>query len=1281
MITRKYGYKGDWKKTLSAIMTLTVLCSTTISALEIDNAYGENKVVFTNEELSAMVNPIVQSYTADASMKTWSLTADSRLVVLANETNVNNERLKEVIKLVNAEFLEKEIVSAPLVMAYGGESELVKSDVFINITDVSEITEESTSLEAYRIDIDDNGIRLTGASENAILYGLRTIQNLMITNEGLVYGTIIDYPDVEERRIHVDCGRKYFSKDWFIRQIREMSYMKMNTIQMHFSENMGFRIECETDPSIVSDEYLTKKEVREILEEARKYGIKVIPSFDTPGHANHILKFHPEYGQISNTGTHFDGGLDVTNPEAVEYFKSLYREYMELFEGCTDFHIGGDEYMEFDRAPFTTQYKSVLDSYAKDKFGSNAVWQDALANYINEIAELVYEGGFKPRVWNDGLYYGENSYNEKPQTVKMHDYIGVDFWSQMGWNRDIANLNTIINKGHTDIYNVNAGYFYYVLRNSKPTDGREQHSFDYLNQDVRIFEQWTPGKFESNTISDDSSVIKGASLAVWCDNPNLVSEDIITEDISKELRSLATKSWNTKSNSITTIDKFRENYALLGNVAGFEKGSQLPEVGEFLEAENIGKVTLRYVSNTGKILKDDIVKYGTIGKDYSFDAEEIYGYRVISEENVSGNFSKEEVVYTFTYELYCNKSELEKEIKNPLNESLYIRETFADYKNALENAKSVYENELSEQLEVDEVLTELLAAKEKSILLECYPLYVECEYTLNSEGFISGYEDYIAAINNGKAILYSEDISTAKMREEFEKIQVAKSNLMKKDGNTPDITSSDTTYTHSGASWQGPYFPPEKFAVERMVDGDLSTKAWFADNQNIGDEILFSFPQELNMSKIQIIQPEEVGEDMISKADVEVKSANGDWIKVGELSSSEGRDKTIYFDETLVQYVRIVIKEDLSKWYQIAEVYFTYEQIQESNVLRDMILEAEKLNIESKNKSLISNMVDALIEAQKAYIKNSIDTEDIESKLRKAIDAIDNEIEEIFTEHLKLAVEEAKNITEDELLNIVPAVVSEFKEALKEAEELLALSNVTQEQINNSFDRLSKVMQMLSFEKGNKETLISLIDRIEKLNEKEYISETWSKLQEKLSFAISVVKDENVLKDDVMKSYEELLRSFLELRLKPSKDKLQELISKAEKIDKNRYTENSLKVLDKALEKARGVFSNEESIEKEILEANKNLELALNNLVEKESSNINNSESENNSNSITENNVNNNINKNENIIASTTSKGNTSNTISKGNKLPNTGGRSNVAALLFASTITVIGSLIAKKKR
>ena len=79
----------------------------------------------------------------------------------------------------------------------------------------------------------------------------------------------------------------------------------MNALQIHFSENMGFRIECETDPAIVSDQYLTKVEVREILAEAKKYGIKVIPSFDSPGHVDQILKAHPEYGQVNNSGNQY----------------------------------------------------------------------------------------------------------------------------------------------------------------------------------------------------------------------------------------------------------------------------------------------------------------------------------------------------------------------------------------------------------------------------------------------------------------------------------------------------------------------------------------------------------------------------------------------------------------------------------------------------------------------------------------------------------------------------------------------------------------------------------------------------------------------------------------------------------------------------------------------------------------------------------------------------------------------------------------------------------------
>lgn len=1116
----------------------------------------------------------------------------------------------------------------------------------------------------------------------------------MITNNNsLVYGTIVDYPNLEERRVHVDMARKYISKDWIIQHIRELSYMKMNTIQLHFSENLGFRIESDFDPEIVSqDGYLTKSEIKEILEEARLYGVNVIPSLDTPGHVEHILKVHPEYGQIDKYGNKSTVALDITNPEAINYIKGLYSEYIELFKGCTDFHIGADEYMEFDRAPFTTNYKAVLNTYAIEKFGIGYTWKDAIADYINEIAELVHEGGFKPRIWNDGIYYGENSYTETKQQIKMKDYIGIDFWSQMSWNSSIAKLNTFIQKGHKDIYNINASFFYYVLRTSAPTDGRAQHSFDYLNQDVRIYNEWTPGKFQGNTIDDNSEFIRGASLAIWCDKPDLVSEDVITEDISKELRSLATKSWNVRSNSIASIEKFKENYTKLGNVAGFEKGSKLPSVEDVVPSKDLGKVILKYVSNTGKVLKDDVVKYGIIGTDYTFEADEIYGYLASSNEVFSGKFDKEEKVYTFVYELSTDKRELKNEIDNSLKEISYIRETYNEYKEALEKAKKISENNESEQIEVDNVLNELLDSKKKVVLLEYYPLYIETEYPLNNDGFVLGYDDYLTAVKNGKATLYSEDVNIDLMKEAFNSIKNAKENLRKKDGNIPSVTATDKTYTHSGAAWQGPYFPPEKYAVSNMIDGNLETKTWFADNQNIGDEIVFSFPKPINMSKIQIVQPSDVGADLIVNADIEVATEKGNWTKVGSLTSTDGRDKTIEFEETPIQFVRIVIKENASKWYQIAEVYFTYEQTEEINSLKDIIIEAQELDITDKNLKLLSNMVDVLIEAQKAYIENLDNTLEIEVNLREAINNLEKGIEEVIKKHLEIAVEEAEKITEEELSKVIPLVVSEFKEALKEAKELLEDENVTQEQIDASFDRLSKAMHMLSFEKGNKDAINSLIEKINKLEESEYIKETWDKMKVQLEAAIAVVENENALESEVSKAYNDLIKAFLDLRLKPNKDKLKYLIDKLEKeLNKEDYTKESWSYFELALDKAKTIYEDESSNQESIDLAVANLIDAKEKLVvSNDNSNEDKDDESDNENNKPDSDDNNNNNGSNPDVDNDNNNSDNSNNINnnddnsgKGNvKLPSTGAViSSALILVLAIGLTVGGVILVKRKK
>ncbi len=1111
-----------------ALLVAAIICQSVgfqgvLAKDNVTTASSDHVSNLTDQQLQALTNPILQSYKAANSHKVWKMTADSRLAVLANQTNIENVRLQEVVKLVNSEFVEKGIISSPLAMVFAQEKDVSYGDILINIDKANPITNNSNSEEAYKITIGEDGVRLTGASENAVMHGLRTIQNLAITNDGLVYGEIIDYPNVAERRVHVDCARKYISKDWFIRQIREMSYMKMNALQIHFSENMGFRIECETDPAIVSDQYLTKVEVREILAEAKKYGIKVIPSFDSPGHVDQILKAHPEYGQVNNSGNHYRSGLDVTNPEAIAYIRSLYDEYMDLFEGCTDFHIGGDEYMEFDRPPFTTEYKSVLNSYAVEKYGQGYIWKDVIAGYINDLAEYVHDRGFTPRIWNDGVYYGESSY-EGAQKIKMHDYIGIDFWSQMSWNSSIANLQTFINKGHDTIYNINASFFYYVLRNDKPTDGREQHSFDNLNADRKIYNEWTPGKFQGNpAVDDNSDFIKGASMGIWCDNPNLCSEDVITEDIADELRALASKSWNTSSNTIINFDGFQENYAKLGNVAGFEKGSTLPDAGEFLTAGDLGKITIRFVDENNQELKHEVIKYGTVGEKFEFSADPIYGYRVIDNTPITGTYTKEGAVYIFTYELYTDKAALNNEVTNVLKEKDYINETFSEYKTALIAAKAINDKTDATQAEVDEVYDELIEAKAKAVKIEYYSLYVQSTYPLKHDDYVGGYEAYKQAVDAGKALLSSDTLNAETAKGAYEAIKTAKSNLVKPDGNIPTITATDNYYE------KNQWYPTKEYSYEKMLDNDLNTKCWFGQEQAADKEFKFTFPTAVNMTSVQVIQPSNVGDDALKAADIEVSLDGETWTKVGSITEND-LDYTATFEKIAVKYVRVRLTEAKpGYWYQVSEVKFAYEQPQEDNTLRDMINEAEALDINGKAPILVSNMVDALIAGQKEYVKGTTDTTTVETTLRNAIDALKDAAD---ITNLSGLIEKVQKLNK---ADYTVDSWNNLEAAYNKALEVLENTTATQEQVDKACDDLDRAINALVKAPivADKTELLKAIEAAKDLVEKDYTSESWKTLQDALDAANKVVANKDATQEEIDAAVDAISDAIDKLEVKP----------------------------------------------------------------------------------------------------------------------------------------------------
>ena len=1080
---------NNMKRILMSVMLVSsmTLSSGAIVAQAYNGTPAITERTMTNEQLVAATTPILQSYTKDASDKTWVMTKDSKFVIVANEANLKNNRLAEIVKLVNSEFMAKQIISADAqAMLYNQDG--APTDITIDIKPVSEITDKTTSKEAYKITIDDTGIHLTGASETAVLYGLRTIEQLTIANNStLAYGEIVDYPNVAERRIHVDMARKYISKDWFIRQIREMSYFKMNAIQMHFSENLGFRIECETDPSIVSEEHLTKADVREILAEAKKYGVKVIPSFDSPGHVDQILRAHPEYGQKDKYGNNYKSGLDVTNPEAIKYIYSLYDEYMELFKGCTDFHIGGDEYMEFDRAPFTTQYKEVLDNYARENIDPNASWKDVIAKYINDLAEHVHEKGFTPRIWNDGIYYGENSWGQNKQMIEMHKYIGIDFWSQMSWNYSIAKLQTFLDKGHDTIYNVNASFFYYVLRPSMPDDGRKQHSFDNLNSDKLIFDQWTPGKFQANTIADDNPSIKGASLAIWCDKADVCDEDTITEDIANEMRALATKAWNTSSNSIISHDQFKANYAKLGHVAAFEKGSTLPDSGSILPADSLGKVTINYVDKDGKEIKSPVTRYGNIGDEYNFTAEKIYGYRLVSDkDSATGTYSKKGDTFTFTYEIYTDKTDLKTALDNALDENDYIGATLSEYKAALDEAQKLYDDKKALQQDVDAILIQLNNAKKKAVKRAYYPLWVEVENPMGDNGYASGYAEYLETVKNGKKVLYGEEVTDEAVKTAYDELVAARNGLMKRDGNVPTVEASDNWYPYG--------YPSGVYNYDKMFDGDETSFTWFNDAQKVGKHITFTFANKVNMTGVTIIAPATAGDDIIRNADIMVSEDKENWTTVGNMKMDADHLKhTFTFDKQPVKYVKILIKEDAENWYKIAEMKFTYEQIAENTELKDLLKEAYAQDLTDKTADSVDTFLDALIEAQKAYAKEDLTNEEVMNALRTAMKNL-KVAPKVNKAELEETVTKAEAISEDTLNKAVKKARDAFAKALEEAKAVVENKDASQEEVNEAAKKLEDAIKGLDVLKGDTAALDAKLAEIKELDEKKYTAESWAAL-------------------------------------------------------------------------------------------------------------------------------------------------------------------------------------------
>lgn len=568
----------------------------------------------------SMIGPI----TGIAAGTGWSVGSDSRIFwVKTADADVSDEALMEQIRLFSSELAEK-VTGTPLDIIYGDASEAGDSDIVL-------VLDSSLNIDAqgYVITVSNAAVTISASDADGLFYGCRHLIKELILDGSVESAS--ETPDVLERAVSLDNGRKYYSVEWIKELIREMSWANMNALALHFSEEMGLGIESKLYPWLNGrdgelctqaeieddDRYLTQEEVVEIVEYAKKYHVEIIPSLDSPGHMNYIVKMFNEqcakkdfsftYRGVTYTAEagseignyfHYNGktsivkgsrntaysrGIDISNEIAVAFTRSLIEEYATLFAdlGCTKFDIGGDELLGWGSAIVSTStasrwqqldhWKEYAQNRAKTEGKSNwadAVAYDAFLYYMNDLNDLVRELGYTSvRMWNDdALRTSDTGWTGK--VVQLDTDIDIWFWTT-GNNT----VWTYATAGY-QVYNILSDYNYYVLTDDyyaqDSNSVRDSFTQSYADE---IYNEWTPYTFDptSSTLGTGKNAaignpnILGGAFGIWSDNPSLKTEEEVLVDLLPLIRANAAKSWDAEANNTVSYETYCANWDKIGS--------------------------------------------------------------------------------------------------------------------------------------------------------------------------------------------------------------------------------------------------------------------------------------------------------------------------------------------------------------------------------------------------------------------------------------------------------------------------------------------------------------------------------------------------------------------------------------------------------------------------------------------------------------------------------------------------------------------------------------------
>lgn len=567
--------KKKFNRTMAVLLLLTMVISL-MPAMQISAAAD-----------TSPVGEIIDAYVTNG--KTFTLGEESRIFVIT-ETEPTGALL-QTIQLIQRQFAaDKRPTDAPLPIVWGPAEWAMDGDIVILLDQGSDI-----AAEGYRLDVTTVAM-ITVSDVDGLIYGANMLlKHLRYADSNSIQGfTASDAPDTKQRAVSLDCGRKYYSKNWICNFIREMSWMGYNTLEMHFSDDSGFRIDLWDEAYYTDDyrpandftwicgsnytswtatdyqndpdkgKYLSTADVVEILETAREYHIDVIPAFDSPSHMDYLTwtyeqnylnnkeySFYSTYDNKTYYAKDVNGCINYTNSGG--WSTPLKWPYYSTIDITADQDKAFIFELYIDIANFFREYGGCTDfSIGADEVnltaslasGYSFAWGfPDFVVYINELNALLNSMNYTMRMYND--FMGSTTY--KASTYDFAENIEILYWDSpfnpaTGKNGGYTEpVSYFVNEGRI-LYNCIQTNTYYALRvTSSGSDARSvdnrQWTFYHANEED-IFDEWYPadisehGDYSEDVADVPEENLGGGYFLIWGDYASVSTEQEIWNGVS-----------------------------------------------------------------------------------------------------------------------------------------------------------------------------------------------------------------------------------------------------------------------------------------------------------------------------------------------------------------------------------------------------------------------------------------------------------------------------------------------------------------------------------------------------------------------------------------------------------------------------------------------------------------------------------------------------------------------------------------------------------------------------